>query len=124
MLKITFFWLLAGALTLPALAQAESSVSGNDTALIKRGEYLATAGDCMACHSTVKGKPFAGGLPLKVPMLGTIYSSNITPDPQTGIGTWSLDDFDRALRKGVSKDGHNLYRPCRTCPTRRSATTT
>jgi mono/diheme cytochrome c family protein len=48
-------------------------------------------------------------LPLKVPMLGTIYSSNITPDPQTGIGTWTLEEFDRALRKGVSKDGHNLY---------------
>lgn len=112
MLKKTFFWLLAAALTSPALAQADDSaspVSGNDTALIKRGEYLATAGDCMACHSTAEGKPYAGGLPLKVPMLGTIYSSNITPDPQTGIGAWTLADFDHALRKGVSKDGHNLY---------------
>jgi mono/diheme cytochrome c family protein len=111
-LKKTFFWLLAGALAVPALAQADDaavSASGNDTALIKRGEYLATAGDCMACHSTAKGKPFAGGLPLKVPMLGTIYSSNITPDRQTGIGNWTLEDFDRAVRKGVSKDGHNLY---------------
>ncbi|MET3232725.1 UNVERIFIED_ORG: mono/diheme cytochrome c family protein [Burkholderia sp. 1263] len=112
MLKKTFFWLLAGALVLPAFAHADTSanaVNSNDAALIKRGEYLATAGDCMACHSTAKGKPFAGGLPLKVPMLGTVYSSNITPDPQTGIGTWTLADFDRALRRGVSKDGHNLY---------------
>ena len=114
-LKKTFFWMLAGAFALSsalpvcAFAQDAKAVDGNDAALIKRGEYLATAGDCMACHTTAKGKPFAGGLPLKVPMLGTIYSSNITPDPQTGIGTWSLEDFDRALRKGVSKDGHNLY---------------
>jgi mono/diheme cytochrome c family protein len=113
--KRTFFSLLAGALTalgasaLSAPAWADATVSSNDTALIKRGEYLATAGDCMACHSTEKGKPFAGGLPLQVPMLGTIYSSNITPDPQTGIGNWTLEDFDRALRQGVSKDGHNLY---------------
>ena len=113
MLKKTFFTafftLSAGALVLPALAQADMSEPAHDAALIKRGEYLAVAGDCMACHSTVKGKPFAGGLPLKVPMLGTIYSSNITPDPQTGIGTWTLNDFDRAVRKGVSKNGHNLY---------------
>nr|WKF61393.1 Fructose dehydrogenase cytochrome subunit [Paraburkholderia busanensis] len=119
MLKKPFFYLLAGALALPALARADdaananananASAAANDPALIKRGEYLATAGDCMACHTTAQGKPYAGGLPLKVPMLGTIYSSNITPDVQTGIGNWTLDDFDRALRKGVSKDGHNLY---------------
>ena len=112
MLKKTFFTLLAAALALPALARADATdaaAPANQAALIKQGEYLAVAGDCMACHSTVKGKPFAGGLPLKVPMLGTIYSSNITPDAQTGIGTWTLADFDRAVRKGVAKDGHNLY---------------
>jgi mono/diheme cytochrome c family protein len=106
--------LLAGAFVLPALAQADApdsvvAASGSDAALIQRGAYLAIAGDCVACHSVAKGKPFAGGLPFKVPMLGTIYSSNITPDPQTGIGTWTLEDFDRALRRGVSKDGSNLY---------------
>lgn len=109
MLKKTFFYLLAGALALSSMARADAADPANDPALIKQGQYLAVAGDCMACHSTMKGKPFAGGLPLKIPMLGTIYSSNITPDPQTGIGTWTLEDFDRAVRKGVSKDGHNLY---------------
>lgn len=117
MLKKAFFTLLAttlaAALALPSFARADAADSANsaagNAALIKQGEYLAVAGDCMACHSTVKGKPFAGGLPLKVPMLGTIYSSNITPDAQTGIGTWTLEDFDRAVRKGVAKDGHNLY---------------
>jgi mono/diheme cytochrome c family protein len=100
--------LLASSLALPTLA-AELPEPAHDAALIKRGEYLATAGDCAACHSTAKGKPFAGGLQLKVPMLGTIYSSNITPDEQTGIGTWTVNDFDHAVRHGVSKDGHNLY---------------
>jgi mono/diheme cytochrome c family protein len=108
-LKKTFLFLLAGALALPCIARAGLSGPTDDPALIKRGEYLATAGDCMACHTAAKGKPFSGGLPLKVPMLGTIYSSNITPDAQTGIGTWTLADFDRAVRKGVAKDGHNLY---------------
>ncbi|SDR30969.1 Cytochrome c, mono-and diheme variants [Paraburkholderia fungorum] len=109
MLKKTLFCMLAAAFALPSLAHADASGGSNDTALIKRGEYLATAGDCMACHTTAQGRPFAGGLPLKVPMLGTIYSSNITPDPETGIGNWTLADFDGALRRGVSKDGHNLY---------------
>jgi mono/diheme cytochrome c family protein len=112
MLKKTLYCMLGLALAMPALssvARADASAGSNDSALIKRGEYLATAGDCMACHTTAQGRPFAGGLPLKVPMLGTIYSSNITPDPQTGIGSWTLEDFDGALRRGVSKDGHNLY---------------
>jgi mono/diheme cytochrome c family protein len=76
---------------------------------IKRGEYLAAAGDCMACHTVDKKQPYAGGLPMKVPMLGTIYSSNITPDAQTGLGNWSLEEFDRAVRKGIGRDGRNLY---------------
>jgi mono/diheme cytochrome c family protein len=79
-----------------------------DDALVARGAYLAKAGDCIACHSAPKGRPFAGGLPMTTPM-GKIYTTNITPDPATGIGQWSEADFDRALRRGVSKDGHNLY---------------
>jgi alcohol dehydrogenase (quinone), cytochrome c subunit len=75
--------------------------------LIKRGEYLARLGDCAACH-TIAGQPaFAGGLRMVTP-IGAIYSSNITPDPQHGIGHYSLADFDRALRFGVA-DGHTLY---------------
>jgi alcohol dehydrogenase (quinone), cytochrome c subunit len=73
-----------------------------------QGEYLARAGDCVACHSVPGGKAFAGGLKMGSP-LGNIYSTNITPDPETGIGNYSLEDFDRAVRRGVAKDGHRLY---------------
>ncbi|HEY2528218.1 MAG TPA: cytochrome c [Xanthobacteraceae bacterium] len=73
-----------------------------------QGEYLARAGDCVACHSVPGGKAFAGGLKMGSP-LGNIYSTNITPDPATGIGNYSLEDFDRAVRRGVAKDGHRLY---------------
>ncbi|MGI4862267.1 MAG: c-type cytochrome [Janthinobacterium lividum] len=92
----------------PAASHA-ASVPNADAALVTRGAYLATAGDCIACHTAAHGKPYAGGLPMKIPMLGTIYTSNITPDPTTGIGGWTFADFDRAVRQGVSKDGHNLY---------------
>jgi mono/diheme cytochrome c family protein len=73
-----------------------------------KGEYLARAGDCVSCHSVRGGKAFAGGLRMGTPM-GVIYSTNITPDPETGIGNYSLEDFDRAVRSGVAKDGHHLY---------------
>jgi mono/diheme cytochrome c family protein len=75
---------------------------------IKRGEYLARAADCVACHTVAGGQPFAGGLPFKLPF-GTLYSSNITPDKKTGIGNWSDDDFVRALHDGVRHDGQRLY---------------
>ena len=73
-----------------------------------KGEYLARAGDCVACHSAPGGKAFAGGLKMGTP-LGAIYATNITPDPETGIGGYTLADFDRALRRGIAKDGHRLY---------------
>lgn len=74
-----------------------------------RGEYLTRAADCIACHTVPEtGKPFAGGLAFKLPF-GTIYSSNITADMETGIGSWSDDDFVRAVREGVRKDGKHLY---------------
>lgn len=75
---------------------------------VSRGEYLARAGDCVACHSVPGGKAFAGGLKMGSPV-GVIYSTNITPDRETGIGDYALEDFDRALRRGVGKDGHHLY---------------
>jgi len=81
---------------------------GNDPALIAQGRYLALAGDCSACHTRPGGHPFAGGLAIASP-IGTIYSSNITPDPQHGIGGYSLDDFDRALRHGIAANGSTLY---------------
>lgn len=72
------------------------------------GEYAARLADCVACHSTAAGEPFAGGLKMGTP-LGALYSTNITPDPDTGIGRYSLADFDNAVRRGVAKDGHRLY---------------
>jgi mono/diheme cytochrome c family protein len=79
-----------------------------DPALAAKGEYLAHAADCVACHSAHGGAAFAGGLGMGSP-LGTIYATNITPDPETGIGRYSLQDFDSALRRGIARDGHHLY---------------
>lgn len=76
-------------------------------ALVKKGEYLAKLGDCAACHSAPGRPPFAGGYRMSTP-IGAIYSTNITPDATYGIGRFSLADFDRALRFGVSQ-GHTLY---------------
>jgi mono/diheme cytochrome c family protein len=76
--------------------------------LISKGEYLSRAGDCVACHTAKGGKPYAGGLPMATP-IGTVYSTNITPDPATGIGNFSLEDFDKAVRHGIAKDGYTLY---------------
>lgn len=78
------------------------------TEQVTRGEYLARAGNCAACHTTRGGAPFAGGLAMITPF-GTVYSSNITPDAKTGIGTWSAGHFWRAMHNGRSKDGRLLY---------------
>jgi mono/diheme cytochrome c family protein len=72
------------------------------------GAYLARAGDCIACHTAQGGTPFAGGLPFHTPV-GTIYSSNITSDPQHGIGGYSFEEFVLAMREGVAKGGKQLY---------------
>ncbi len=84
---------------------AEASASPD---LIRRGEYVARLSDCVACHSTPENAPFSGGLPMATPA-GKIYTTNITPDKETGIGRYSLADFDRAVRQGVARDGHRLY---------------
>jgi mono/diheme cytochrome c family protein len=76
-------------------------------ALIARGAYLAKLGDCAACHSISGEPPFSGGLRMRIP-IGAIYTTNITPDEENGIGRYSLSDFDRALRFGVA-EGHTLY---------------
>jgi mono/diheme cytochrome c family protein len=73
-----------------------------------RGEYITRAADCEACHTAKGGAAFAGGRPLVLPF-GTIYTSNITPDPDTGIGKWSDAQFLRAVHKGISADGSRLY---------------
>ncbi len=86
--------------------------SGAKADQIKRGEYLVKVGDCIACHTDKKGKilqqSFAGGLLVPTPF-GAIYSPNITPDKTTGIGNWTLADFDKAMRRGISQNGHYLY---------------
>jgi mono/diheme cytochrome c family protein len=79
-----------------------------DSASVVRGAQLAALGDCLSCHTAAGGKPYAGGTPLQTPF-GTLYSTNITPDPDTGIGRWSLAAFTRAMREGVARDGHLLY---------------
>ena len=79
-----------------------------DPALLAKGEYLARAGDCIACHTAREGKIFAGGLPMETPF-GTLYTSNITPDAQTGIGTWTSDQFFKTMHNGRFPDGGLLY---------------
>lgn len=76
--------------------------------LVARGKLLASLGNCAVCHTAHNGVPNAGGKPLDTPF-GTVYSTNITPDGQTGIGNWSLEAFVRAMRQGISRDGHRLY---------------
>jgi alcohol dehydrogenase (quinone), cytochrome c subunit len=90
------------------LAISASRANENVSPPGSRGEYLARAGDCVSCHSAPGGEAFAGGLKMGSP-LGAIYSTNITPDPDTGIGNYSLEDFDRAVRRGIARDGHRLY---------------
>ncbi|WP_420106348.1 c-type cytochrome [Herbaspirillum huttiense] len=75
---------------------------------VLRGRYVARLGDCVACHTQDKRKPMAGGLALETPF-GKLYSTNITPDRQTGIGQYSFAQFDRVMREGVTADGRHLY---------------
>ncbi|MBN3852055.1 cytochrome c [Paraburkholderia sp. Ac-20340] len=91
-----------------AAAHAQGQTQDAQAALIQHGEYLARAGDCMACHSTTGRKPYSGGLAIKSG-LGTIYSTNITPDTRNGIGHYTEAQFANALRKGIRADGTNLY---------------
>lgn len=92
-----------------ALASAFAQSQAADPETIARGAYLAKAADCAGCHTAGPGHPpFAGGLPINSPF-GVIYSTNITPDPVTGIGQYSYADFSRAVRQGIARDGRRLY---------------
>jgi mono/diheme cytochrome c family protein len=112
------WWLVPAALVLLALAAwslawrpalpAQSAQLRFDTALVARGANLSRLGMCAACHTVDPARPFAGGLALQTPF-GTVHSTNITPDARTGIGGWSEAAFTRAMRQGVSRDGHLLY---------------
>ena len=86
----------------------QRSQSSFDLDVVRRGSELALLGDCKTCHTASGGRPFAGALAMLTPF-GTLYSTNITPDPSTGIGLWSEDAFVRALRKGVDREGRHLY---------------
>lgn len=105
-----------GVATVPA-AQAAASATAIAASIrpdpdspdpVARGAYLALAGHCAGCHTARGGAPYAGGHPVLTPF-GTIHASNLTPDDETGLGSWSADDFRRAMHDGVSRDGRALY---------------
>jgi mono/diheme cytochrome c family protein len=104
---------LAAIFATPSAAQnapvSQASPSDQvDDPLIRQGQYLATAGDCIACHTAPGGKPFAGGLLMPTPV-GNIVSTNITPSKTHGIGSYTLKDFTRAMREGKGPGGKHLY---------------
>jgi mono/diheme cytochrome c family protein len=97
-----------GAGLVLAASSALALAQGPSSDIVRQGEYLARAGDCIACHTQPTGKLFAGGRPMPTPF-GTLYSPNITPDNETGIGTWTADEFYRMMHSGRSRDGSLLY---------------
>lgn len=101
--------IVAGTLlALAAQAAITPAAPATDAAQIERGKYVAQLGDCVACHTAEGGPAMAGGRALETPF-GKLYSTNITPDRQSGIGNYTFEQFDRAMRRGVAADGHNLY---------------
>ena len=96
--------LLLGLIVTASVHAAEST----DAALLQRGRYLATAGDCVACHTAPGGKPYAGGLTVPTP-IGNIIATNITPSTTAGIGHYTEKQFSDALRQGIRADGQRLY---------------
>lgn len=91
----------------PAAGSALPSSAATADPLLARGAYLARAGNCVSCHTAPGGDPLAGGRAIETPF-GTVYSSNLTPDPDTGLGAWRAQDFRRALHEGRSRDGRLL----------------
>ncbi|PKU25222.1 alcohol dehydrogenase [Telmatospirillum siberiense] len=118
---VAFFWFVvgpgpldfAGGKTVAIAAYSGANPTGVPVEfakddLVTRGRYLTQAADCQACHTTEGGLPFAGGRAFKTPF-GTLYSPNITPDRETGIGTWTDADLLQAIHQGISRDGTRLY---------------
>ncbi|WP_420326125.1 molybdopterin cofactor-binding domain-containing protein [Mameliella sp.] len=112
-------WLagVAGAVTLGAVAmpmaraippQPAPLAATFSAETLERGRQVFAAGDCAVCHTAEGGAANAGGRAMETPF-GTVYTTNLTPDPETGLGNWSFAAFDRAMRHGISRDGHNLY---------------
>src|SRR4051812_11994830 len=104
-IKLLSIKLLAIAAFTTAAAAQDKDKTGD---IIARGEYLARAGDCTACHTAPEGRLFAGGRAMPTPF-GTLFTSNITPDPETGIGKWTADDFYATMHKGRFPDGGLVY---------------
>ncbi len=91
-----------------ALPTVSFNPSNYSADMLQRGQQLAALGNCAGCHTAQDGIPNAGGRPMHTPF-GTVFSTNLTPDVQTGIGAWSYQAFERAMRQGISRDGHALY---------------
>lgn len=94
----------------PAIAPVAQTAGASvyNAATIERGRLVAAAGDCVVCHTAPGGTPNAGGRAMDTPF-GTVYTTNLTPDVQTGLGQWSFSAFQRAMREGISRDGKHLY---------------
>ena len=101
--------LAAGCLAAATLFGAgQARADADNFTEVERGKYLAILGDCMACHVGSDGQSMSGGHMLETPF-GKIAVPNLTPDPETGIGRWSADDFNRAMHEGKRPDGTHLY---------------
>ncbi|WP_375507977.1 c-type cytochrome, partial [uncultured Caballeronia sp.] len=85
-----------------------SNAQAADPSIVARGEYLARAGDCIACHTVPAGKLFGGGRPMETPF-GTLYTPNISSDKESGIGKWSSAEFYNMMHTGKSRTGELLY---------------
>src|SRR5580704_16555143 len=92
----------------PQASAQNQTATADKGSIVARGEYLAQAGDCVACHTAPGGKLFAGGRAMPTPF-GTLYTSNVTPDADTGIGKWTADQFYSTLHAGRFPDGGLLY---------------
>ncbi len=110
MLRFRHFRALTVAVFIAACAApiGQAAAQGADAATVKRGEYLARAGDCIACHTLPAGKTFGGGRPMDTPF-GTLYTPNISSDKETGIGKWTAEEFFAMMHTGKSRDGSLLY---------------
>jgi mono/diheme cytochrome c family protein len=98
----------AACATDPVARDAAPARESFDPALVAKGARLSAIGNCQVCHTAERGRSFAGGRPLETPF-GVLYGTNITPDPDTGIGRWSEEAFRRALREGLDREGRHLY---------------
>ena len=107
---------LSAAVLIVALTRAAAAPDLQSFDRIERGRYLAVLADCAACHTIPRGLPFAGGLALQTPF-GRLVAPNITPDRETGIGSWTDDEFVAAMHDGRGRGAHVSIQPCPIPPT-------